>query len=242
MSTITLENPKNLLVDAPDSDAYGKMIEEAKGNCGPILQAIDWVMDKMVGFSPIGLIMKPVAGNFNTVDELKSNWNSAGLALTAVGHNYTAISGSVNDVWRAKAAERAENQLEKHASAHKRQGTACALMSRQIGNMLKATEEVVSACCGLLGLIEEWVVTMNMAKLVKEIATGGSGVRRAIRLINQAIDLIKSLAKLIPALAAACGVMATTLSACNVILTFGVASINSEGGHHINDTSDAGFQ
>lgn len=242
MTTITLENPRDLLKDAPSSDAYGKMIEDAKGNCGPILQVIDWAMKKCVGFSPIELIMKPVSGDFNGVDELKTNWQNTGLAVTAIGHNYSAIAAAVPDVWRAPAATRAKTKLEKHAEAHKRQGTACGLMSRQLGNMLKATEEVVSACCGLLGLIEEWVVTLSMAKLAKEVLTGGSGVRRAIRLINQAIDLIKSLGKLIPALSAACGTMATVLSACNVILSFGVSSINSEGGHHIDDTSQAGFK
>lgn len=34
MTTITLESPTDLLVDAPDSDAYGEMIESAKTNCG----------------------------------------------------------------------------------------------------------------------------------------------------------------------------------------------------------------
>lgn len=242
MTAITLENPQDLLVAAGGGDAYGDMIDEAKGNCGIILQAIDWACEKLLNFSPIEAIMSPIAGDFNGVDKLKTNWHNAGLALTAAGNNYDTIAGATNDAWVAPAAETAESRMRKHASAHRRQGTACALMSRQLGNMLKATEQVVSAACGLLGLVEEWVLTMSMAKLAKEIFTGGAGVRRAIRLVNQVIDLIKSLAKLLPALAAAAAALATALSALNSILSFAAAADSSSAGNHIDETSKAGFQ
>ena len=241
MTAITLQDPKDLLVKASGGDAYGEMIESAKGNCGVILQAIDWAAQKLLHFSPIEVLMSPIAGDFNGVDRLKTNWNNAGLALTAAGNNYDTIAGAVNDAWKAPAAESAQSRMRQHAAAHRRQGTACGLMSRQLGNMLKATEQVVNAACGLLGLVEEWVLTMSMAKLAKEIFTGGAGVRRAIRLINQAIDLIKELSKLLPALSAAAAALATALSALNVILSFAAAADSSSAGDHIDETADAGF-
>lgn len=241
MTTITLQNPADLLVAATDSDAYGQMIEDAKGNCGPILQTIDWAIKKICHWSLIEKIMSPVAGDFNGVDEMKSNWYNAGLALKCVGTNYTTIAGAVDGSWVAPAANKAQRTLLKHASAHNRQGTACALMSRQLGNMLKATEQVVSSVCSLLGLVEEWVLTLSVAKLAKEIFTGGSGVKRAIRLVGEAIDLIKSLSKLIPALAAACAAMEGVLTTLTVTFNLMAARAQADAGKHVNETSEAGF-
>lgn len=242
MTTITLESPTDLLVDAPDSDAYGEMIESAKTNCGWILQAIDWAVEKVLHKSLIEIIMSPIAGDFNGVAALKTNWQSTGLALTAIGNNYSTIAGAVNGSWRAPAATKADASMVKHAAAHRKQGTACGLMSRQIGNMLKATEEIVSAACGLLGIVEEVVLAWSVAKLAKLIATGGGEIRRIIRLINEAIDLIKSLPKLIPALAAACGAIVEILSVANVHLNLVAADANRNAGGHIAPTSEAGFQ
>lgn len=242
MSAITLQDPKGLLVAASGGDAYGAMIESAKGNCGVILQAIDWAAQKLLSWSPIEAIMSPIAGDFNGVDRLRTNWQNAGLALTAGGDNYDTIAGSVNDAWIAPAAETAESRMREHASAHRRQGTACGLMSRQLGNMLKATEQVVNAACGILGLVEEWVLSMTVAKLAKEIFTGGSGVRRAIRLINTVIDMIKELVNLLPALAKAAGVVATTLSALNAVLSFAASADSSSAAGHIDETASAGFK
>lgn len=241
MTTITLQNPADLLVAAKDSEAYGEMIENAKGNCGPILQTIDWAIKKITDWSLIEMIMKPVAGDFNGVDEMKSNWYNAGLALKCVGTNYTTIAGAVDDAWVAPAANKARHTLLEHASAHTRQGTACALMSRQLGNMLQATSQVVSSVCSLLGLVEEWVLTLSVAKLAKEILTGGSGVRRAIRLVGDAIDLIKSLSKLIPALAAACAAMEGVLTALTMSFNLMAAKAQSDAGGHVDDTAGAGF-
>ncbi|KRE43596.1 hypothetical protein [Knoellia sp. Soil729] len=242
MTAITLQDPKDLLVPASGGDAYGAMIESAKGNCGIILQAIDWAAQKLLHFSPIEALMSPIAGDFNGVDRLRSNWHNVGLALTAAGNNYDTIAGAVGDAWQAPAAERAQSRMAQHAAAHRRQGTACGLMSRQLGNMLKATEQVVNAACGLLGLVEEWVLTMSLAKLAKEIFTGGAGVRRAIRLINQAIDLIKELTRLLPALSAAAAAVATALSALNVILSFAASADSSSAGNHVDETAEAGFR
>ena len=113
MTTITLQNPADLLEAAKDSEAYGEMIENAKGNCGPILQTIDWAVKKISHgkWSLIEAIMKPVAGDFNGVVEMKSNWYNTGLALKCVGTNYTTIAGAVDDAWVAPAANKAHRTL-----------------------------------------------------------------------------------------------------------------------------------
>lgn len=240
MSTLALTDPIGYL-HASGSDAFAAVIENAKGNCGPILQGIDWAMVKILHWSPIEAIMGPVAGDFNGVDSMKDNWAATSRALHEVSENYRRMAAHVGDVWRAGAATLAHAQLLELAAAHDKQSTAAALMSRQVGNMLSATSQVVQAVAGILGLIEEWVLTLSVAKLAKEIITLGGGVRRAISMINQAIDLILSLSKLIPALVEACGIFALVMQGVNVVLSGAAAATHAQAGNHVDETADVGF-
>ena len=242
MTTLTLQDPSAFVrTPAADSDAYGQMIDEAKGNLGPIVRTLDWVIEKVLGFSPVEKICGPLIGDFNGVDLMRTNWKSASQALTAVGENYTAMAGAVPSTWRGDDARAAVTKLRQFASAHKRQGTAAGLMSRQLGNMLEATSKTVEAVFGLIGLAEEIMLTMNAAKIAKEILTMGGGIRKIVTYISKAVKLIESLGKLIPALLEACGIMATVCSGINVILNFGVAASHGQAGGHVDDTADAGF-
>lgn len=241
MSTLALSDPAGYLHGASGSQAFGDVIENAKGNCGPILQGIDWAMVKILHWSPIEAIMSPIAGDFNGVDDMRSNWESTSKALHEVSENYRRMAGHVDQAWRAHSATLARAELLDLASAHGRQSTATSLMSRQLGNMLSATSQVVQAVAGILGLVEEWVVTLSVAKLAKELITMGSGIRRAISLINQAIDLIVSLSKLIPALVEACGIFALVMQGVNVVLAGAAAATHGKAGSHVDETAGAGF-
>ncbi|GAA2739033.1 hypothetical protein GCM10009867_33520 [Pedococcus aerophilus] len=241
MSALAIHDPAGYLNAAGTSDAFGDVIENAKGNCGPILQGIDWAMNKILHWSPIEAIMSPLAGDFNGVDQMRSNWDSTSKGLNEVAENYRRMANHVDQAWRAGSATLARAQLLDLASAHGRQSTATGLMSRQLGNMMSATSQVVQAVAGILGLIEEWVLTLSVAKLAKELITMGGGIRRAITLINQAIDLIQSLSKLIPALIEACGIFALVMQGVNVVLSGAAAASHGQAGSHVDETANSGF-
>ena len=241
MSTLALENPTGYLHAVGGGDAYGAMIDEAKGNLGPIVQTIDWVVDKVLGFSPVEKLCGPLVGDFNGVDRMKDNWGQASQALTVVGGNYRSMADAVPDAWRGDDARAAAARLRTLAGAHERQGTAAGLMSRQLGNMLECTAKVVEAVFGLIGLAEEIILTMNAAKIAKEILTMGGTIRKVVSYVQQAIKLIESLGKLVPAILEACGIFATVASGVNAVLSFGVAASHGSAGNHVDDTADAGF-
>lgn len=241
MSALALHDPAGHLHASSGSQAFGDVIENAKGNCGPILQGIDWAMNKILHWSPIEAIMSPIAGDFNGVDDMRSNWEATSRALNEVSANYKRMADHVDQAWRAGSATLAKAQLLDLSSAHGRQSTATSLMSRQLGNMMSATSQVVQAVAGILGLVEEWVLTLSVAKLAKELLTMGGGIRRAITLVNQAIDLIQSLSKLIPALIEACGIFALVMQGVNVVLSGAAAATHGKAGSHVDETSNAGF-
>lgn len=208
-------------------DAYGAMIDGVRDDCGLVVGAIDWVLRK-VGFDLIGAIMDPIAGDFNGVSDIRSGWANASGALTDISGNYAAMEAALPGVWLGDAAEACRADLTRVAEAYGRQGEAAALIATAIENMLDATETTVQLVAECLSFIDEIVISLTPAKVLKEIATGGGGIRKCISLAEKAIDYIRKLDKLIPALLQAVAAMSSVMKGINVALAF--AEIGTQAG------------
>jgi uncharacterized protein YukE len=240
MRTVTLADPSGALV-AHASNAEGDLIDSLRSECGFILQAVDWVARK-IGYDLIGAIMDPIAGDFSAVDGMRMDWQSISHALDTVGSNYDSMAGKLSNVWTGDAADAARGRIEQMGEAHHVQAEAANLMSMQMGNMLAAVREACKLVAGVLALLEELVLSLSLAKWAKEILTMGSGIRRAITLIDRAITFIKGLNNVIPPMLKAAGVMAAMFRALNMAFMLPMsAGQQKDAADHIDDTADAGF-
>ncbi|MGZ4748141.1 MAG: hypothetical protein ACXVYY_13760 [Oryzihumus sp.] len=240
MTTVALTNPDSLLV-AHTSNAEGSLIDDLRGECGVILQTIDWIARKL-GFDLIGAIFDPIAGDFSTVDAMRQDWLGVAGALKAIGENYQAMAGALPRVWDAGSAERAVARLRSMGEAHATQAKAAELMSQQLGNMLTAVSEGCKLLAGVLGLVEEIVLSMSIAKWAEEILTMGSGVRKVVSLLYRAIEFIKNLSKVIPPMLKAAGILATMFKYMNLAFMMPVAAVaQGQAALHADDTAAAGF-
>lgn len=238
--SVAFADPSGLLV-AHTSDAEGDLIDSLRSECGFILQAVDWVARKL-GYDLIGAIMDPIAGDFSAVDAMRLDWQGISGALEVISQNYESMAGNVPTIWTGDAADAAQTRLSKMGEAHATQAEAAGLMSRQLANMLAAVTEACKLVAGVLALLEELVLSFSLAKWAKEILTMGSGVRRAITLIDRAITFIKRLNNVIPPILKAAGVMAAMFRAMNLVFMLPAShSAHRGAGQHIDDTADAGF-
>ena len=233
--TVTLADPSGALV-AHSSNAEGDLIDSLRSECGFILQAVDWVA-RQVGYDLIETIMGPLAGDFSAVDGMRMDWQS-----DTIGSNYDSMAQHLPSVWTGDASEAAQGRIEQMGEAHHVQAEAAHLMSMQIANMLAAVKEACKLVAGVLALLEELVLSFTLAKWAKEILTMGSGIRRAITLIDRAITFIKGLNNVIPPMLKAAGVMAAMFRAMNMVFMLPMsAGQQADAANHIDDTADAGF-
>ena len=240
MTTVTLTNPDSFLV-AHTSDAEGSLIDDLRGECGVILQGIDWIARKL-GFDLIGAIFDPIAGDFSTVDAMRRDWAGVAGALKAIGENYDAMATALPEVWDAGSAERAVARLKSMGSAHATQARAAELMSQQMGNMLTAVSEGCKLVAGLLGLAEELVMSFSVAKWAEEILSMGSGVRKVVSLLHRAIEFIKNLSRVVPPMLKAAGILATMFKYMNLAFMMPMATgTQANAALHVDDTAAAGF-
>lgn len=238
--TVAITDPTSLLY-AHSSNAEGQLVDSLRSECGFILQAVDWVARKL-GYDLIGAIMDPIAGDFSAVDGMRMDWQSVSQALGAVGSNYESMGHQVPAVWGGDSATAAALRLQRMGEAHRVQAEAAQMMSEQLANVMSAVREACKLVAGVLGLLEELILSFSIAKWAKEFLTFGAGVRRAVTLIDKAITFIKNLNNVIPPILKAAGMMAAMFRATNLIVML-PASIqaNAQAGNHLDDTAAAGF-
>lgn len=238
--TVAVADPTGQLVPH-SSNAEGDLIDSLRSECGFILQAVDWVARKL-GYDLIEMIFDPIAGDFSAVDGMRMDWMSVSSALGTVGTNYSTLGANLPSIWTGDAADAAQRRLSRMAEAHATQAEAARLMSMQLSNMLAAVTEACKLVAGVLALLEELVLSFSLAKWAKEILTMGSGVRRAITLIDRAITFIKGLNNVIPPMLKAAAVMAAMFKALNLAFMLPMsAGQQADAGLHVDDTAAAGF-
>lgn len=226
---------------AHSSNAEADMVDSIRSECGFILQAIDWAARKL-GYDLIGAIMDPIAGDFSAVDGMRQDWHALSSGLESLGENYQSMADNLSSIWTGAAADRAHARLVRMAKGHGKQAEAAQLMSMQMNNMLTAVKEACKLVANVLGLLEELLLSFSIAKWAKEVLTMGSGVRRAITLIDRAITFIKNLNNVIPPILKAAGLMAAMFRGLNMAFMLPMsAGQHAAAANHIDDTANAGF-
>lgn len=238
--TVAVADPSGMLF-AHSSQAEGDLIDSLRSECGFILQAVDWVA-RQIGYDLIGAIMDPIAGDFSAVDGMRMDWQAVSHALDTVGGNYDSMAQHVPAVWTGDSADAARARMTQMADAHRVQAEGAQLISMQLGNMLAAVREACKLVAGVLALLEELVLSLSLAKWAKEILTFGSGIRRAITLIDRAITFIKGLTNVIPPMLKAAALLAAMFRAMNMAFMLPMsAGQHADAAHHVDETADAGF-
>ncbi|QIK67018.1 hypothetical protein G7072_12290 [Nocardioides sp. HDW12B] len=238
--TITLTHRSPELYAAEMTGAEGALIDSLRDDCGYVIQGIDWVTRK-VGFDLIGSIFDPIAGDFGTVDAMSASWASAGTALGDISENYAAMVTALPEAWEGPASSAALTHLSQVSDAHATQQEACTLISRQIQNMLEMTRTTCELIAECLSFVDEIVLSLTAAKILKEIATFGGNIRKIVSLVRRAIDFVQDLSKLIPALLKAAAGLAAVMKATNAVLKLSVVGTNYGAGNYVNETADAAW-
>lgn len=224
------------------SGSEGALVDDLRDNCGFVIQGVDWVCRK-IGFDLIAAIFEPIAGDFDAVDAMASNWAALGAGLGQIGQNYATLGGAAPQVWTGYASTSCIGKLGEFADGFDTQAEGAALISTAMQDMLVATKAVVELVAEVLSLVDEAVMALisSWLKLARELATGGATVRRIVSLVNEAINAIQTLSKVIPPLLQAVALMSSMFKGLSVAFTLGSISTNTNSGTKVDDLAEAGF-
>lgn len=129
-------------------------VENLRWEAGVILGSLDWVFEKLFGFSFLNdVVYKPFAGDWNRVQAASGAWTIAGDAIGAVSQNTTGILPGLAE-WTGKGSE-----------AFAVAATAMAVADNALSN---AASLISTAIKGLAMLVE--MITKQIGKILKRLS------------------------------------------------------------------------
>lgn len=181
-------------------------VENLRWEAGVILGSLDWVFEKLFGFSFLNdVVYKPFAGDWNRVQAASGAWTIAGDAIGAVSQNTTGILPGLAE-WTGKGSEAFAVAAAAMAVADNALGSAASLIStaikglamlvkmitKQIGKILKRLSYKLARIAA-----EAAIPVVGWAAAVVELATTVNDIyedfRWAYKWINRIYDFISNI-------------------------------------------------
>lgn len=79
-------------------------IESIRWKAGPVFGSVDWVFEKLVGYSLLEEVTKPFSGDWERMRDAQIAWTHTGDAMTAIGRNSMGLLPPMAS-WTGKGSE-----------------------------------------------------------------------------------------------------------------------------------------
>lgn len=247
MSVNELYGVTSHLSGGTPAGGMGAEMERIKGDCGWIINSIDWVIEKFWSPGLREAIIKKLAGDFNAMDSMKQAWGNVALALEEVGKNFDGLHDQLGPRWEGVAADAGLPLLSSCGNTHGDMAEASKLIQDQLGNLIDvsvAAAEVVSMGLQLINDIIQELITDAAVPAVgwaKALFTGAGKVKKAISLINRCLDAIEKIHKVVKIALKFLTYFNVAMGGVNTVLKTFVIGTGVNAGTHVDDTAAAGF-
>lgn len=247
MSAITeLYDPTVHLGGTPVG-TMGDTMEKLKGDCGWIINAIDWVVEKFWSPGLREAIITKLAGDFNAMSSMQEAWANVEVALEETHLNYNALAVQVPAVWEGLGGRNASARMTDIGAMHADQSEAAGLIKDQVGNLIEvsvASAEVVVECLHMINDICQDLISALAVPGVgwaKVALTAKARIKRAISLINRALEAIETITRAVTTALRFLTVANAGLGVGNALLNLGEAATGARAGGKVDETADRGF-
>ncbi|HXH78333.1 hypothetical protein [Nocardioides sp.] len=234
---VALRDLESTLVSGA-SGIEGDLVEQIKDNCGYVVRGINWVLEQ-VHIHLLDAIFDKLAGDFSTVSVMAEDWRRTGLAAGILADNYRAMAAAVPAVWQGDTADAMTAKMEEFGENLDAAAECIEMVQMAIDDMLAATKAAMEVVAMLLSLIDDLCMYFagSLAKLAKEIFTGGRRIKQIIEFARDAIRTLEALADLIPALSKTASLVAVTLKGLNFAIVGSTMTNNVDVGNKADDAS-----
>lgn len=159
-------------------------IQDLRWSAGAVLGSIDWVFEKLAGFSLIErFVMEPFAGNWDRLEQASIAWRNVSAAVSAVGDNFAGLAIGLSE-WVGKGSE-----AFIAAAALAAKGTGyVANTASLVSSLVNGLVVLSKSTAGLIGLaLNE--ISIFLMKLAAQAAVPAIGW--AVAVLNAAVEINK---------------------------------------------------
>lgn len=237
-----------MLASGPPQSTQGAVIDGLRDDCGPIISRILWAVRELTGRDLLAELVEPIAGDFSSVSAMQHGWLVLAQATDEVAANHAGLRDQLTEAFTGLAATSARGALAESAERHRRQAEAARLLSDQLGHVLEvahATAEVVVAAIEFLDSLVQELLTdaaLGPAGLGKAAVTAPGKVRRAITLIDRAVEAVDTLRRVTGTAIRVMRDLKVALDVTGVAVQGAGMGGHVEAGGHLGSTAEAGFR
>jgi hypothetical protein len=231
---------------APDG-GMGDYIEGLKDDCGFIISKVDWVVDKLTGFSLLEALFKPIAGDFNALASMQKGWGEVASSLDGLGGNYDGLAQQLPGVWTGLAGSSAATRFADVGDMYDHQQEGCGQIADQLGHMIEvaqATAELVAAALDFIDSVVQEILLDAASGPVGWVKGGLSApgkAKKLIDLIHRGLNAIETFTRAVKAAVTALKYVNAALDVANGVLSFGNNVQSTRAGNRSDETAGAAF-
>jgi len=189
-------------------------MENLRWSAGPLLGGVDWIFEQLFHFSLLeDVIMKPITGNWEAIDESSIGWGHLGRAAFEMGENFTGLPEQTG-TWEGEAADMFRAAIAAMGAALVGLSVACDYVSGLMEKVSMVAQLGATAILSSLGIITTlllsamaegaipvvgWIAAAaTVAVIISRIVTLVKAIYTIVNMIMDAIyDFIESKEKLV---------------------------------------------
>ena len=203
-----------------------------------MVRGINCVLER-VGVHLLDALFDKLAGDFATVSTMSEDWRRTGMAADLLAENYRAMADALDHVWTGDAADALGLKLVEFGDNLDDTAECVEMIQMAIDDMLAATKAAMELVATSLSLIDDLCMYFagSLAKLGKEILTGGRRIREIISLARDVIRILEELADLVPALTKTAAAVSVVVRGLDFVVLGSTVKSNSDVANQADDAS-----
>lgn len=141
-------------------------VQELRWSAGVVLGGLDWLAEKMVGFSILEeVVFKPFGGDFQDIKRASMAWSNTGQAFTAIAENYAGLTSPTMAGWKGEAGDAFRAAMVAASGAFLGMSQAAVYVSGLAQNIAYVSQ---AACIGIGMLLKK--ISEKLIRMAAEAA------------------------------------------------------------------------
>jgi len=168
-------------------------IESIRWKAGPALGGLDWLFEKLVGYSLLEEVTKPFVGDWERMREAQIAWTHSGDAMTAIGRNCMALLPPMAS-WTGRGSEAFAGAAAVMSEVHTAAAGPAASVASSMKALIVLCKYVVGKILARLKRLSEdlaRVAATAAVPVVGWVAAAAQAGVKVYQLIEEARDIYK---------------------------------------------------
>lgn len=187
-----VEPQASLKEPTPEQDDPSLAVQDI----GSVLPSIDWVIQKLTGWSLLETILKPISGDWIKIRLNADAWRNVGVAADGVSDNLQHAVTSLKSSWTGEAADAFNRHIKLWRQGLRDEKDLATAVQHKMEAMAQTSQQIFRELSDILGQIVDKAVATAATSWIPG-AGWGKAAKALVDLVTTAFALVDRLKNLV---------------------------------------------